>query len=185
MCQNTANYLHVCKTFILFYTTSHFPVCELPLCFFCEQFCVFPSPFAESVCTGWRRGQWSSEERLQSSGHAAGSSHWPPHPAHAQHHPGEAAAPAHIIINVSVLQTMACSCLFVFSTCCSGLKTQMKMWLWKLVSSGWLWLSSPSVKRLCLVTWSSKCSHADSIPDWNVTRWSHLTFLSLDWFLSW
>ncbi|MEQ2158428.1 Transportin-2 [Goodea atripinnis] len=42
----------------------------------------------------------------------------------------------------------------------SPLSTQMRTWLWKPVSSGSLWLSSPSVKRPCLATWFRKCSAA-------------------------
>lgn len=49
----------------------------------------------ESVCAGRWWGQWSTEECVQGSGHAAGSPHWPPHPTHAQHHPGEAGTWAH------------------------------------------------------------------------------------------
>lgn len=44
---------------------------------------------AESVCSGGRRGQRGAQERVQGACHAAGGPHRPPHPAHAQHHPGE------------------------------------------------------------------------------------------------
>lgn len=44
----------------------------------------------------------------------------------------------------------------------------MKTWPWRPVSSGSPWLNNPSVKRPCLATWSSKCSHA--VGHWLITR---------------
>lgn len=46
------------------------------------------SPLLESVCIGGRWGLWGSKERVPSPGHVTGGPHWPPHPPHAQHHPG-------------------------------------------------------------------------------------------------
>ena len=119
---------------------------------------------SESVCTGRWRGQRSAEERVQGSRHAAGSPHWPPHPTHAQHHPGEGVTWSNrqywALLLLSLLNTLplmtGSSCFFT-STCCSAPRTQMRTWLWRPVSSGWLWLNSPSAKRPSLATWSSKC----------------------------
>ncbi len=51
------------------------------------------------------------------------------------------------------------------STCCSARRTRMRTWRWRRVNSGWLWRSSPSVKRLCQDTWSSEyCRPSSSSP---------------------
>ncbi len=47
-------------------------------------------------------------------------------------------------------------CVSFCSTCCSARRTRMRTWRWRRVNSGWLWRSSPSVKRLCRDTWSSE-----------------------------
>ena len=58
--------------------------------------------------------------------------------------------------------------VLVTSTCCSGLRTRMRTWLWRPASSGSLWPNSPSVKRRFPATWCSKCSHAQGFMDSSV-----------------
>ncbi len=56
-------------------------------------------------------------------------------------------------------------CVSFCSTCCSARRMRMRTWRWRRVNSGWLWRSSPSVKRLCQDTWSSEyCRPSSSSP---------------------
>lgn len=47
-----------------------------------------PPPLLEPVCAGGRWRLWGEEERVPGPGHVTGGPHRPPHPPHAQHHPG-------------------------------------------------------------------------------------------------
>lgn len=134
----------------------------VPLPFLTSDLCF--CGLTESVCAGCRWRLWGQKECLSSTGHAARSSNWPPYPTHAQHCSGKPS-----LLN----QTHACTqktltgmaeqrfYLFIFclfSTCYSAHRTQMRMWLWRLVSFGSLWLSNPSVKKFYLDIWFSESS---------------------------
>lgn len=110
---------------------------------------------AESVCAGRRRGLGGAEERVQGSRHAAGGASWPTHPSHAQHRWGK----------LIVMTRKWCTSWPIgdadyddssCSTCCSAHRTRMRTWLWRPVSSGLRWQSSPSVRKSCLDTLHSK-----------------------------
>jgi len=49
----------------------------------------FSSSLSEPLCARSRWGLWGSKERVPSPGHVIGGPHRPPHPPHAQHHPGK------------------------------------------------------------------------------------------------
>lgn len=108
----------------------------------------------ESVCAGRRRGLGGAEERVQGSGHAAGGASWPTHPSHAQHRWGKK----------NLMTQKWCTCWPIRdadvdcsrSTCCSAHRTRMRTCLWRPVSSGLRWLSSPSVRMPSLDTLHSK-----------------------------
>lgn len=52
--------------------------------------------------------------------------------------------------------TLLCLYLSPTSTCCSAHRTRMRTFLWRPVSSGSPWLSSPSARRCSLDTWCSE-----------------------------
>lgn len=77
------------------------------------------NPCAESVCSGYRRGLGGPKECVPSPGHVAGGPHWPPDPAHAQHHPGKLV------------------CFLDLSTCEKSMFDIWKWWYTQLIDLKW------------------------------------------------